>query len=135
MSILGYHITPTLKSSTCFLYLYSHTCNMTEFHHEDPYYPAVVANEWIEVEPEEVHEEKPKVGPKEYQEMDYDGEDSNEDLNVDEGAGETLSEPYPSGAMPNHPLEKEVLTDRLPPKPQTLEESRVSSANQKPKKN
>ena len=62
-----------------------------------PHYPSVVANEWIKEEPEEAHEENPEVGPKEYQEMDYEGE--------------ILSETYPSGPIPNQHTEQENLTD------------------------
>ena len=69
---------------------------MAKFHHEDPQYPGVVANGWIEEEPEKVHEEKPEVGSEEYQEMDCEGEVSDEDSDKDEGVGKILSEPYPN---------------------------------------
>ena len=35
------------------------------------------------------------MGPEEYQEVDYEGEDSDEESDEDEGAGEILSDPYP----------------------------------------
>ena len=78
---------------------------MAEFQHEDPYYPDVAANEWNEEEPEEIHEENQEVGPEEYQEIEYEGENSDEESDEDEGTKGILSGPYPSVAIPNQHAE------------------------------
>ncbi|XP_042757680.1 uncharacterized protein LOC122197536 [Lactuca sativa] len=93
-----YHKTSTLKSSTCISYLHSREGNTTELHPEDPYYPTMIANEWSEGEPEEVQRENPKLGLEEYQERNLEGKDSDEESDMDEGAKEILSEPYPLGS-------------------------------------
>ena len=45
--------------------------------------------------------------------MDYEGENSDEDSDEDEGTGEILSERYSSGVIPNQQAVQEDLTDRL----------------------
>lgn len=86
---------------------------MDKFHHEEPYYPAIVSNEWIEEEPVEVQGENPKVGPEEYQEIDYDGENSDEETDKHEGTGGILCEPYFSEIIPNQHIVQEDPIDRL----------------------
>ena len=53
------------------------------------------------------------MDPEEYLEIDYEGDDSDEKSDKDEGTREILSEPYPSGAIPIQPAEQEDPTDRL----------------------
>ncbi|CAI9295513.1 unnamed protein product [Lactuca saligna] len=45
--------------------------------------------------------------------MNYEGENFDEDSDEDEGTGGILSEPYPSGAIPNQHAEQEDTTNRL----------------------
>ena len=68
---------------------------MAGFHHEGPFYPAMVANRWIEEEPVEVREQDPEEDPEEYQEMEDGEEDSDEGSNEEEGIRAIVNEPYP----------------------------------------
>ena len=68
---------------------------MARFRHEDPYYPAIITNGWIEEELEEDHEENSKEDPEEYQELDYEDEDFDEGSNIEEVSREIVNEPYP----------------------------------------
>lgn len=61
----------------------------------------------------EVQRENPEMGLEEYQEMNHEREDVDQESDMDEGAVEVLSEPYPLEAIPNQHAEHEDLTNHL----------------------
>ncbi|CAI9270674.1 unnamed protein product [Lactuca saligna] len=80
---------------------------------KDHYYNVVVANRWVEDEPEEVQEENPEAGPEEHQIADYEGDNFDEESDKDEGTRGILSDPHFSGATSNQHTVQEDPTNRL----------------------
>ena len=62
---------------------------MDEIEQGDLYYKALMANGWIEGEPEMVQEENPEVRPEEYMELDYEDNESDEESEKGEDIKET----------------------------------------------
>lgn len=86
---------------------------MARFYHKHPYYPAKAVNEWVEGEPEVIHEEDSEEEFEEYQELDYEEENSNEGSDKKEGAREIVNKPYPTRSR-HEPLPPPFFHDAPP---------------------
>ncbi|CAI9276582.1 unnamed protein product [Lactuca saligna] len=84
---------------------------MAENQQGDLYYQALVANRWVEEEPEMVQEENAEARPKEYMVMDYENGESEEESYKGEDMKETPSEPHHSKTPPDQHTVQESATE------------------------
>ena len=86
---------------------------MAEIPQGDLYYQALVANEGIDEEPEEIPGGVPEVRSEEYKEMDYEAGKYDKESDEEESIRGIPSKPHPSKAIPDQHIVWKSSTDRL----------------------